>query len=86
MKIFIGYLSLLATEQHLIDLFTAYGRVEAAYIPRNAAGAARGFGYVIMADDTLAEAAIHQLNKSQFMGQYLTVSEAISSIGYTIHG
>lgn len=83
MKIFIGNLNTSATEYQLSRLFSAFGSVEAAYIPKDNIGNTRGFGYVVMTDDEPATAAIQGLNKTQFMGQYLAVSEAIASVGYT---
>lgn len=48
-EIHISNLDWKATEDDLVELFTAYGRVEAARIPKKANGRSKGFGFVVFA-------------------------------------
>ena len=79
MKIFIGNLDSNVTSADLNALFSQYGDVLAANIPQDTDSASRGFGYVLMGNEADARNAINALNKKAFMGQFLTVSEAIHS-------
>lgn len=46
-EIHVSNLDWKATEDDLVELFAAYGQVEAARIPRKANGASKGFGFVV---------------------------------------
>ncbi|MBS1958296.1 MAG: RNA-binding protein [Bdellovibrionales bacterium] len=76
-RIFVGNLPFSATDQVLNDTFAQYGAVESAKIimDRNT-GRSKGFGFVEMADDAGAAAAIEKLNGAEYEGRTITVSEA----------
>ncbi len=79
MKIFIGNLGTHITTDHLFALFSGFGIVMAANVPKDNNGNPRGFGYVVMASGMEAEKAIAALNKKAFRGRYIAVSQAIYS-------
>src|SRR5262245_65968265 len=65
------------TEQELRDLFAPYGVVERInIITDRETGRPRGFGFVEMADDRAAQAAITGLNGKEVAGRTLNVNEA----------
>ena len=76
-KLYVGGLPYAATESQLTTLFTAHGTVEyARVITDKFTGQSRGFGFVEMATQEEAKAAITALNGSQMDGRPLTVNEA----------
>lgn len=76
-KIYVGGLPYAATEQQLSELFATHGAVESArVITDKFTGQSRGFGFVEMASDSEAQAAITALNGADFGGRTLTVNEA----------
>ena len=79
MKIFIGNLGNQITTDDLFLLFSDFGSVMAANVPKDLTGNSRGFGYVMMVSEYEANNAIETLNKKSFMGQFISVSEAIHS-------
>jgi cold-inducible RNA-binding protein len=77
MNIYVGNLSYDATEDQLRELFGPFGTVQSASIIMDrATGKSRGFGFVEMADDAQAQAAIEGLNQKDYNGRALTVNEA----------
>ena len=77
MNIYVGNLPFETTEDVLQVAFTDYGEVTSArVITDRMTGRSRGFGFVEMADNTQAEAAIKGLNGKDFNGRALTVNEA----------
>ena len=76
-KIYVGGLSHDTTEDKLREAFAAHGAVESvAIITDRMTGRSRGFGFIEMADDAEAAAAIAALNGTQLDGRTLTVNEA----------
>jgi RNA recognition motif-containing protein len=76
-KIYVGGLPYTATEQQLKDLFSAYGSVESVRVVTDRfTGQSRGFGFIEMATDKEAKAAIEALHATQMEGRTLTVNEA----------
>ena len=76
-KLYVGGLPYAATESQLTTLFAAHGTVESArVITDKFTGQSRGFGFVEMATQEEAKAAIAALNGSQMDGRPLTVNEA----------
>jgi len=66
-----------ATSDDLNELFGAYGEVsEATVVTDRDTGRSRGFGFVEMANEAEAKAAIAALDQSQHMGRTLKVNEA----------
>ncbi len=77
MKIYVGNLSHDAADSDLQKAFEAFGKVQTATIVKDKfSGQSRGFGFVEMADNKEAQAAIDGLNGKEFMGRALKVSEA----------
>ena len=76
-KLFVGGIAWKATDQDLQELFSAHGEVVSANIVQDReTGRSRGFGFVEMADDAQAQAAIEALNESEFMGRNIVVNVA----------
>lgn len=76
-KLYVGNLSYNTTEAELESLFSQSGTVESVRVMRDmATGRARGFGFVEMANDEEAQAAIAATNGVEFGGRALTVNEA----------
>ena len=77
MNIYVGNLSFDTSESDLQAAFAAYGAVSTARIATDRdTGRARGFGFVEMANQEEAQAAIKALNGSDLQGRTLTVNEA----------
>ena len=77
MNIYVGNLSFDTSESDLQAAFAAYGAVSTARIATDRdTGRARGFGFVEMANQEEAQAAIKALNGSDLEGRTLTVNEA----------
>ncbi|MFW6074059.1 MAG: RNA recognition motif domain-containing protein [Chloroflexota bacterium] len=77
MNIFVGNLNFRSTEQTLQGLFEPYGEVTSVrIITDRETGRSRGFGFVEMANDEEARAAIAALDGQDFDGRPLNVNEA----------
>lgn len=76
-KLYVGNLSYGVDSSALEQLFSAHGTVESAQIISDRdTGRSKGFGFVEMASDDEAQAAIAALNGQQHEGRALTVNEA----------
>ena len=76
-KLYVGNLSYQVDASELEQLFGAHGQVSSAQIINDRdTGRSKGFGFVEMANDQEAEAAIAALNGQQHNGRALTVNEA----------
>lgn len=76
-KIYVGNLNYATTEEGLIALFGAYGEVVSAVIIKDKfSNRSKGFGFVEMAEESAAQAAIAELNEKEFEGHRLRVNEA----------
>jgi len=76
-RIFVGNLPFSATESQLNELFSKHGEVVSAEIVKDRfTERSRGFGFVEMAADYAATAAIAALNGTTMDGRPLTVNEA----------
>src|SRR5258708_16005938 len=76
-NIYVGNLTWGTTADDLLALFQQHGEVaRAQVITDRETGRSRGFGFVEMANDNEAQAAIDALNGSNFHGRPLTVNEA----------
>jgi RNA recognition motif-containing protein len=65
------------TEEQMKELFAPHGAVESVrVITDKFTGQSRGFGFVEMATEQEAKAAIAALNGTEFGGRTLTVNEA----------
>jgi RNA recognition motif-containing protein len=77
MRLYVGNLSYNMTSQSLETLFAEYGRVQSAQVIQDRdTGRSKGFGFVEMADNGQAQAAIEALNLQEVDGRALTVNEA----------
>ncbi len=76
-KLYVGNLSYGVDSSVLEQLFAAHGTVESAeIISDRETGRSKGFGFVQMATDEEAQAAIAAMNGQQHEGRALTVNEA----------
>jgi RNA recognition motif-containing protein len=77
MNIYVGNLSLDASEEDLRQAFEAFGQVESAKVIMDRyTGQPRGFGFVEMPAREEAQSAIDGLNGTDLKGQDLRVEEA----------
>ncbi len=77
-KIYVGNMNYATTEDEVRDLFAQYGEVESvALIEDRYTGQSKGFGFVEMADEDAATAAISALDQTELGGRRLRVNEAI---------
>ena len=77
MNIYVGNLSYNTTEGSLRTAFEPHGEVtSAAVISDRDSGRSKGFGFVEMADDEQARAAIKALDGSEVDGRQIKVNEA----------
>ena len=76
-KLYIGGLPYATTDDSLNRLFSEAGQVESArIITDRETGRSKGFGFVEMASDAEADAAIQKFNGQEYEGRRLTVNEA----------
>src|SRR5688572_26324394 len=76
-KLYVGNLSYQVDSSELEQLFGQHGTVTSAQIINDRdTGRSKGFGFVEMASDDEAQAAIAALNGQQHGGRALTVNEA----------
>jgi RNA recognition motif-containing protein len=76
-KLYVGNLSYNTTSSELEQLFGQHGTVQSAeVISDRDTGRSKGFGFVQMASDQEAQAAIAALNGQEQDGRALTVNEA----------
>jgi RNA recognition motif-containing protein len=77
MKLYVGNLSYEVTNASLEELFAPYGAVRSAQVIQDRdTGRSKGFGFVEMADDNAARAAIAALHEKESGGRPLIVNEA----------
>lgn len=76
-KIYVGGLPYSASDSEVEALFAEHGTVESArVITDKFTGQSRGFGFVEMATQDEAQAAINALHSTEMGGRTLTVNEA----------
>ncbi len=76
-KLYVGNLPYTVTESALSDKFAAYGTVESAkLITDRETGRSKGFGFIEMASDSEAQAAIEKVNGTDYDGRPMKVNEA----------
>jgi RNA recognition motif-containing protein len=77
MNIYVGNMAYGVTEDDLREAFAAFGTVTSAnLIMDKFSGQSKGFGFVEMADNGEADAAIKGLNGTALQGRNLTVNQA----------
>ena len=76
-KLYVGNLPDSATEQDLSDKFSTYGTVKSVeLITDRVTGRTKGFGFIEMASEAAAYAAIDSLNGTDYDGRPMKVNEA----------
>jgi RNA recognition motif-containing protein len=76
-RLYVGNLAYSVDSSQLQELFGQHGQVTSAQVLNDReTGKSKGFGFVEMATDGEAEAAINALNGQQLGGRALTVNEA----------
>jgi len=76
-KLYVGNLAYGTTESTLEEAFGRFGNVvRATVIMDRETGRSKGFGFVEMADESAAAAAVAQLNGTQLDGRAIKVAEA----------
>jgi len=76
-KLYVGNLSYEVTNTILESMFEPFGRVQSAQVIMDReTGQSKGFGFVEMADDGAAKAAINALDNQENNGRRLAVNEA----------
>ena len=76
-KLYVGNLSYETTEAGLSELFGAVGGVlSVTLITDRGTGRSKGFAFVEMADDTMAQEAINQLDSREVDGRPIKVAPA----------
>jgi RNA recognition motif-containing protein len=81
-RLYVGNLAWTVTDQDLEEVFSEAGKVDSSQvIIDRATNRSRGFGFVEMADDAAAEAAIKKLNGRDLKGRAIRVNEAQARTG-----
>ena len=76
-RLYVGNLPYGVRDAQLEEVFAQVGEVvDAVVVMDRETGRSRGFGFVEMADDADADAAIEQLDGTQLEGRTIRVSEA----------
>jgi len=76
-KLYVGNLSYETTEAALSELFGAIGEVlSVTLITDRVTGRPKGFGFIEMAEESVAQNAISQLNGQEVDGRSIKVAEA----------
>ena len=76
-KLYVGNLPWSVTDDALAEMFAEFGTVSSAQVVQDReTGRSRGFGFVEMASDAEAQAAIDMWNGKELDGRKLTVNEA----------
>ena len=76
-KLYCGNLSYNVSSSDLEQLFSQFGSVDSAQVITDRdTGRSKGFGFVEMANEAEAQAAISGLNETEHDGRPLTVNEA----------
>ncbi len=77
MNIFVSNISFKVREQALSDLFSQYGQVTSVRIIKDKeTRRSKGYGFVEMANDNEAQAAINALNGTEHYERNIVVAEA----------
>ncbi len=74
-KLYVGNLPYSVTDDALAELFAGFGEVtEAKVISDKFSGRSKGFGFVTMADEKMAEKAIAEMNGKEVDGRSIVVN------------
>jgi RNA recognition motif-containing protein len=81
-RLYVGNLAWTVTDQDLHDAFSEAGKVDSSQVIMDrATNRSRGFGFVEMATDDGADAAIKRLNGRDIKGRPIRVNEAQARSG-----
>jgi RNA recognition motif-containing protein len=81
-RLYVGNLAWTVTDQDLQDAFSEAGDVDSSQVIMDrATNRSRGFGFVEMATEEGADAAIEQLNGREIKGRPIKVNEAQARTG-----
>ena len=76
-RLYVGNLAWTVTDQDLNDVFSEAGTVDSSQVIMDrATNRSRGFGFVEMATDEAADAAVKKLNGRDVKGRPIRVNEA----------
>jgi RNA recognition motif-containing protein len=76
MKLHVGNLPFSVEDNELKELFADYNPEEVTLIKDKFSGRSKGFGFVTISDDEVAQKAVSALNGKDVQGRELKVSEA----------
>jgi RNA recognition motif-containing protein len=76
MKLHVGNLPFSVDDNEFKELFADYNAEEITLIKDKFSGRSKGFGFVTISDDEVAQKAISELNGKDVQGRELKVSEA----------
>jgi RNA recognition motif-containing protein len=76
MKLHVGNLPFTVDEEEFKNLFSDYNAEEVTLIKDKFSGRSKGFGFVTISDEEVAQKAISELNGKDVQGRELKVSEA----------
>jgi RNA recognition motif-containing protein len=76
MKLHVGNLPFSVSDEDLKNLFAEYSAEEITLIKDKFSGRSKGFGFVTISNDEMAQKAITDLNGKDVQGRELKVSEA----------
>jgi RNA recognition motif-containing protein len=76
MKIYVGNLPFTVDEEGLKTLFAAYEPQEVSLIKDKFSGRSKGFGFVTISNEEVAQKAVSEMNGKAMEGRELKVSEA----------
>ena len=81
-QIYIGNLAYSVDDDSLKNAFSQFGEVESAVVVKDkVSGRSKGFGFVEMSTNESAAAAIAKMNKTEFAGRLMFVSESHATDG-----
>src|SRR5258708_39841912 len=81
-RLYVGNLAWTVTDQDLQDAFAEAGKVDSSQVIMDrATNRSRGFGFVEMATDEAADAAVTKLNGRDIKGRAIRVNEAQARTG-----
>ena len=81
-RLYVGNLAWTVTDQDLRDVFSEAGNVDSSQVIMDrATNRSRGFGFVEMATDEAADAAIKKLHGREVKGRPIRVNEAQARTG-----
>lgn len=76
-KLYVGNLAFSVTDDELMQAFTSFGTVASARVVMDRmTGRSKGFGFVELEDDSMADEAVNKMNGQTIGGRPVRVSEA----------